>query len=60
MNSGIARNIVAADVRLAMRNSLSTTPTFVIEGGILEGAQPIEAWRGILDSIYTAKTGREN
>ncbi len=57
IDSGAARSIVAGDVRLAMQNRLSTTPTFIIEGGVLQGAAPIEDWRPILDSIYAAKTG---
>ena len=57
IDSGEARSIVAGDAQLAMRNRLSTTPTFIIEGGVLQGAAPIDDWRPILDSIYAAKTG---
>ena len=57
IDAGAAVSIVAGDVRLAMQNRLSTTPTFIIEGGVLQGAAPIEDWRPILDSIYAAKTG---
>lgn len=49
--------IVAADVQLAIRNRLNSTPTFIIEGGVLQGAVDMPSWRMILDSIYTAKTG---
>ncbi len=57
IDAGVARSIVAGDVRLAMQNRISSTPTFIIEGGVLQGAAPIEQWRPILDSIYAAKTG---
>ncbi len=60
LTDGAARSLVAADVQMAMRNRLGTTPTFIIEGGILQGAAPIDDWRPILDSIYAAKTGRAN
>ena len=57
IDAGAARAIVAGDVRLAVQNQLRSTPTFIIEGGVLQGAAPIDDWRSILDSIYAAKTG---
>ncbi len=57
IRSGAVRSVVAADVQVAIRSKLNSTPTFIIEGGVLQGAVPIEDWRPILDSIYTAKTG---
>lgn len=36
----------------------SRTPSFYIEGGILSGAYPPEAFRQIFDSIYKARTVR--
>ncbi len=33
-----------------------STPTFYIEGGLLEGAAPVEVFRAVLDSVYRSKT----
>lgn len=49
-------NEVASDAKGASQSGASSTPSFYIEGGILPGAQPIEVFRQILDSIYTART----
>jgi protein-disulfide isomerase len=54
---GTARPIVAADVQQATSGGIRSTPTFIIEGGVLQGAEPMETWRPILDSIITAKAG---
>ncbi len=59
IESGSVRSIVANDVRLANQNGLSSTPTFIIEGGALQGIPPLDTWRAILDSIYAAKTGTD-
>ncbi len=59
IESGSVRSIVASDVRLAMQNGLNSTPTFIIEGGALQGILPLDTWRAILDSIYAAKTGTD-
>jgi protein-disulfide isomerase len=40
-----------------VRSGANSTPTFYIEGGLLEGAQPAPVFRQVLDSIYAAKTG---
>jgi protein-disulfide isomerase len=42
----------------AERAGASSTPTFYIEGGLLEGALPLPVFRQVLDSIYSAKTPR--
>ncbi len=59
IESGSVRSIVANDVRLANQNGLSSTPTFIVEGGALRGNPPLDTWRAILDSIYAAKTGTD-
>lgn len=59
IESGSVRSIVASDVRLAVQNGLNSTPTFIIEGGALQGIVPLDDWRTILDSIYAAKTGTD-
>jgi protein-disulfide isomerase len=50
-------NGVRADAEGASRSGATSTPTFYIEGGLLEGAQPLAVFRQVLDSVYAAKTG---
>lgn len=50
------RAAIDADAASATRAGAHATPTFYIEGGLLEGAAPYSEFRNILDSIYTAKT----
>ncbi len=57
LNSGSTRWLVAADFQMSAKAGIRSTPSFVVEGGLLAGAAPIESWRPLLDSIYTAKTG---
>jgi protein-disulfide isomerase len=47
---------VEADAARARRAGARSTPTFYIEGGLIEGAPPIGVLRVVLDSIYQAKT----
>lgn len=47
---------VRADVAGAQRAGAISTPTFYIEGGLLEGNAPVEVFRAVLDSIYRSKT----
>jgi protein-disulfide isomerase len=42
----------------AERAGATSTPTFYIEGGLLEGALPLPVFRQVLDSIHSAKTRR--
>jgi protein-disulfide isomerase len=46
---------VRADAEGASRAGAASTPTFYIEGGLLVGAQPLEVFRRVLDSIYAEK-----
>jgi protein-disulfide isomerase len=48
---------VQADAEGAARSGAGSTPTFYIEGGLLEGAVPLSDFQQVLDSVYTAKTG---
>lgn len=52
------RTAIRAEAEGSMRAGATSTPTFYIEGGLLVGAQPVEIFRGILDSIYERKSGR--
>jgi protein-disulfide isomerase len=47
---------VQADAEGAARSGAGSTPTFYIEGGLLEGAVPLSVFRGVLDSVYATKT----
>ncbi|MGH7676724.1 MAG: DsbA family protein, partial [Gemmatimonadales bacterium] len=47
---------IEADARRAARAGARSTPTFYIEGGLLRGAAPVGVFRGVLDSIYGART----
>jgi len=49
---------IRADAARAVRAGAHSTPTFYIEGGLLEGAPPVDAFRQVLDSIYRSKTAR--
>ena len=49
------REEVRGDSEGAVKAGATSTPTFYIEGGLLNGALPPEIWRPILDSIYLAK-----
>jgi protein-disulfide isomerase len=56
----VAAGSTAADVRAdaerARRSGATSTPTFYIEGALLEGAAPVTVFRAVLDSIYRSKT----
>jgi protein-disulfide isomerase len=47
---------VQADAQGAARSGATSTPTFYIEGGLLEGAVPLKVFQQVLDSVYRAKT----
>ena len=49
---------VQADAEGAARSGASSTPTFYIEGALLEGALPLTVFRQVLDSVYQVKTGK--
>jgi protein-disulfide isomerase len=49
---------VRADAEGAARSGATSTPSFYIEGGLLEGAQPAAVFRRVLDSVYKAKTNK--
>ncbi len=56
LNAGDARNEVALDAERAARAGAHATPSFFIEGGLLEGAPYTpEPMRRLLDSIYAVR-----
>jgi len=50
------RAAVDADAAAAVRAGARSTPTFYIEGWLIDGAAPIGVFREVLDSIYKSKT----
>jgi protein-disulfide isomerase len=48
---------VKADAEGAARSGAGSTPTFYIEGGLLEGSVPVSVFKQVLDSVYAARTG---
>jgi len=58
IDSGSMRPLVTADLNTGRRAGMSSTPTFIIEGGVLPGAAGMDVWRPILDSILADRAGR--
>ena len=46
--------LVQSDTREGADAGITGTPAFIVNGGLLPGAQPLEIWRPILDSMYRA------
>jgi protein-disulfide isomerase len=58
LESPETRKRVQADAEGAARAGATSTPSFYIEGGLLEGAQPVAIFRQVLDSVYSVKVGK--
>lgn len=57
VNGGTARPEVELDAQRAVRTGARATPSFYIEGGLLEGAPyTADPMRRVLDSVYAART----
>jgi protein-disulfide isomerase len=56
VQSSAAIDEVRADAVGASKAGAASTPTFYIEGGLLVGAEPLNVFRRVLDSIYAVKT----
>jgi protein-disulfide isomerase len=50
------RPAIEADAAAAARSGAHSTPTFYIEGWLIDGAAPLAVFRKVLDSIYQSKT----
>ena len=46
-----------AEAEGSQRSGATSTPTFYIEGGLMEGAVPFTVFKRVLDSVYAGKTG---
>jgi len=57
LQDGSVRALIRADAEGSARSGAHSTPTFYIEGGLLVGAQPVEVFRAVLDSIVRVKSG---
>jgi protein-disulfide isomerase len=59
VNGGTARSEIELDAQRATRSGARATPSFYIEGGLLEGAPySPDPMRRLLDSVYAARTAR--
>ncbi len=58
LNSGAVRWLIQQEAQTNARAGIRSTPSFIIERGLLAGFAPIETWRPILDSLFAEKTGR--
>jgi protein-disulfide isomerase len=53
------RKAVQSEAEGSQRSGATSTPSFYIEGGLLTGAAPVEAFSQVLDSIYAVKTSKK-
>lgn len=58
LEQGQTRKEIQTDAEGSARAGAQSTPSFYIEGGLMVGAQPIQIFRQVLDSIYRVKTGK--
>jgi len=52
---GHIRQLIAAEEQAAYQGGVKSTPSFIVQGVLLAGTAPIEAFRPILDSMYRAR-----
>jgi protein-disulfide isomerase len=57
VRDGTMRAIVRTDAEGAVRSGARSTPTFYVEGGLIVGAQPVETFRAVLDSLLRVRSG---
>lgn len=50
------RKNLKAEAEGAERAGANSTPSFYIEGGLMEGALPLDVFARVLDSVYVVKT----
>src|SRR5713226_288973 len=53
---GDSAGLDRARLTRCVASGATSTPTFYIEGALLEGAAPVSVFRAVLDSIYQSKT----
>ncbi|HWA16119.1 MAG TPA: thioredoxin domain-containing protein [Gemmatimonadales bacterium] len=60
LQSGEMKAIVQAEAEGAAKSGVSSTPTaYIQDAGIVPGAQPLELYRSVLDSLWRDKTKAE-
>lgn len=52
------RQEVSQDLERSRASGARSTPSFYIEGGLLQGAAPLDVFRQVLDSIYHVHSSR--
>ena len=57
VETGAVRWLVQQEAMAVAQQGVQSTPSFIIEGGLLTGAVPMDQWRPLLDSLFAAKTG---
>ncbi len=57
VETGALRWLVRAEAVALFQKGVRSTPSFVIDDGLMVGAQSIELWRQLLDSLHVEKTG---
>lgn len=57
VETGAVRWLVEQEAVALAQRGVRSTPSFIVEGLLLSGAQPMDVWRPLLDSLFTAKTG---
>jgi protein-disulfide isomerase len=55
IRTGATRGLIQAEALGVQQAGIRSTPSFLVEGALIPGAAPIEAWRPILDSIYAER-----
>lgn len=59
LETGEMRPLVQSEAVGASKSGIGSTPTVYVEGaGIIRGAQPVEVYRAILDSLWMDRTKR--
>jgi predicted DsbA family dithiol-disulfide isomerase len=46
---------IESEAEGSRRAGANSTPSFYIEGGLMSGAQPVEVFRRVLDSVVATK-----
>lgn len=60
VTTGATRALVHADYQGAVRSGAKATPSFYVEGGLIEGDLPVADFKTILDSIYRVRTAPDH
>ncbi|MCH9014238.1 MAG: thioredoxin domain-containing protein [Gemmatimonadetes bacterium] len=59
LSSGEASSMIGAEARMAFDAGVQSTPSLILEGGLIRGAAPMHALRPLLDSIYAVRTAEQ-